>query len=41
MVNNKDKPKPWHKRLFAKVTALAAAVCMMLLPATAQLAVRR
>ena len=35
MVNNKDKPKPWHKRLFAKVTALAAAVCMMLLPATA------
>ena len=35
MVNNKDKPKPWHKRLFAKVTALAAAICMMLLPATA------
>lgn len=35
LVNNKDKPKPWHKRLFAKVTALAAAVCMMLLPATA------
>jgi lysozyme len=33
MVNNKDKP--WHKRLLAKVTALAAAVCMMLLPATA------
>ena len=35
MVNNKDKPKPWHKRLLAKGTALAAAVCMMLLPATA------
>ena len=33
MVKNKDKP--WHKRLYAKVTALAAAVCMMLLPATA------
>lgn len=33
MVNNKGKP--WHKRLFAKVTALAAAVCMMLLPVTA------
>ena len=33
MVNNKDKP--WWKRLLAKGTALAAAVCMMLLPATA------
>lgn len=33
MVNNKDKPL-W-KRLLAKGTALAAAVCMMLLPATA------
>ncbi|ESV33653.1 Phage lysin-like glycoside hydrolase [Bifidobacterium longum E18] len=33
MVNNKDKP--WWKRLLAKITALAAAVCMMLLPATA------
>ena len=33
LVNNKDKP--WWKRLLAKITALAAAVCMMLLPATA------
>ena len=33
MVKNKDKP--WWKRLLAKVTALAAAICMMLLPATA------
>ncbi|MRZ82180.1 glycoside hydrolase, partial [Paeniclostridium sordellii] len=33
MVKNKDKP--WWKRLLAKITALAAAVCMMLLPATA------
>ena len=33
MVNNKDKPL-W-KRLLAKATALAAAICMMLLPATA------
>ena len=33
MVNNKGKPL-W-KRLLAKSTALAAAVCMMLLPATA------
>ena len=33
MVNNKGKPL-W-KRLLAKGTALAAAVCMMLLPATA------
>ena len=33
MVKNKDKPL-W-KRLLAKGTALAAAVCMMLLPATA------
>ncbi|RDX20685.1 GH25 family lysozyme, partial [Bifidobacterium breve] len=33
MVKNKDKP--WWKRLLAKGTALAAAVCMMLLPATA------
>ena len=29
------RPKPWWKRLLAKITALAAAVCMMLLPATA------
>ena len=33
LVKNKDKPL-W-KRLLAKGTALAAAVCMMLLPATA------
>ena len=33
MVKNKDKP--WWKRLLAKITALVAAVCMMLLPATA------
>ena len=33
MVNNKDKP--WWKRLLAKATALAAAMCVMLLPATA------
>ena len=33
LVNNKDKPL-W-KRLLAKGTTLAAAVCMMLLPATA------
>lgn len=37
MVNNhnKDKPKPLRKRLLAKGMALSAAVCMMLLPATA------
>ena len=33
LVKNKDKP--WWKRLLAKITALVAAVCMMLLPATA------
>ena len=32
---NKSKPKPWYKRLLAKVTALVAAVCMLTLPATA------